>query len=52
MTAAVVKSVTPWLIGADPLRTEFLWQKIYAGLRDYGQKGVVIQKWGNDLSRS
>lgn len=43
MTAAVVKSVAPWLIGEDPLRTDFLWQKIYAGLRDHGQKGVVIQ---------
>ena len=43
MTAAVVKSVAPWLIGADPLRTEHLWREIYARLRDHGQKGVVIQ---------
>jgi len=27
MTAAVVQSVTPWLIGEDPLRTGYLWQK-------------------------
>jgi D-galactarolactone cycloisomerase len=43
MTAAVVKNVTPWLIGEDPLRTEFLWRRIYSNLRDHGQKGVVIE---------
>jgi D-galactarolactone cycloisomerase len=43
MTAAVVESVAPWLVGEDPLRTDHLWQMIYARLRDHGQKGVVIQ---------
>ena len=43
ITAAVVQSVAPWLIGQAPLRTEFLWQMIYARLRDHGQKGAVIQ---------
>jgi D-galactarolactone cycloisomerase len=43
MTAAVVESVAPWLIGEDPLRTDHLWQMIYTRLRDHGQKGVVIQ---------
>jgi D-galactarolactone cycloisomerase len=43
ITEAVVRSVAPWLIGEDPLRTDFLWQMIYARLRDHGQKGVVIQ---------
>jgi D-galactarolactone cycloisomerase len=43
MTAAVVNAVAPWLIGEDPLRTEHLWQTIYARLRDHGQKGVVIE---------
>lgn len=43
MTAAVVASVAPWLIGEDPLRTDVLWRSIYARLRDHGQKGVVIQ---------
>ena len=43
ITAAVVDSVAPWLIGADPLRTEYLWREIYARLRDHGQKGVVIE---------
>jgi len=43
MTAAVVGSVAPWLIGEDPLRSDHLWQMTYARLRDHGQKGVVIQ---------
>ncbi len=43
MTAAVVESVAPWLVGEDPLRTDHLWQTVYARLRDHGQKGVVIQ---------
>ncbi|MGY8708784.1 mandelate racemase/muconate lactonizing enzyme family protein [Bradyrhizobium sp. 18BD] len=43
MTASVVNSVASWLIGEDPLRTDVLWQTIYARLRDHGQKGIVIQ---------
>ncbi len=43
ITAAVVQTAAPWLIGQDPLRTEFLWQMIYARLRDHGQKGAVIE---------
>jgi D-galactarolactone cycloisomerase len=43
MTQAVVDNIAPWLIGADPLRNEVLWQDVYARLRDHGQKGVVIQ---------
>jgi D-galactarolactone cycloisomerase len=43
MTAAVVDSVAPWLIGEDPLRTDYLWQQVYSRLRDHGQKGVVIE---------
>ncbi|NOG69388.1 mandelate racemase/muconate lactonizing enzyme family protein [Roseicella sp. DB1501] len=43
MTEAVVRSVAPWLIGEDPLRTEWIWQEVYARLRDHGQKGVVIE---------
>jgi len=43
MTAAVVESVAPWLIGEDPLRTDVIWRTVYARLRDHGQKGVVIQ---------
>src|ERR1041384_2514789 len=43
MTAVVVDAVAPWLIGEDPLRTDALWQSVYARLRDHAQKGVVIQ---------
>jgi D-galactarolactone cycloisomerase len=43
ITAAVVQTIAPWLIGRDPLRTEYLWQMIYARLRDHGQKGAVIE---------
>jgi D-galactarolactone cycloisomerase len=43
MTSAAVRSIAPWLVGEDPLRTDHLWQTIYARLRDHGQKGVVIQ---------
>ncbi|MBV9736005.1 MAG: mandelate racemase/muconate lactonizing enzyme family protein [Acidisphaera sp.] len=43
MTAAVVQAVAPWLIGADPLATEWVWQEVYARLRDHGQKGVVVE---------
>jgi D-galactarolactone cycloisomerase len=43
ITAAVVKTAAPWLVGEDPLRTDVLWREIYARLRDHGQKGVVIE---------
>jgi D-galactarolactone cycloisomerase len=43
MTDAVVRTVAPWLVGADPLLTEVIWQDIYARLRDHGQKGLVIE---------
>jgi D-galactarolactone cycloisomerase len=43
MTAAVVDTVGAGLIGEDPLRTDVIWQTVYAQLRDHGQKGVVIQ---------
>ncbi len=43
ITAAVVETIASWLVGEDPLRTDYLWQMVYARLRDHGQKGVVIQ---------
>lgn len=42
-TAAVVDNIAPWLIGENPLRTDFIWQMICARLRDHGHKGVAIQ---------
>lgn len=42
--AAVVEHhYRPRLLGADPLRTEAIWQDLYAHLRDHGQKGLAIQ---------
>jgi len=43
VTQAVVRSVTPWLIGRNPLNNETIWQDIYARLRDHGQKGLVVE---------
>lgn len=43
ITKAVVEELGQMLIGEDALRSEFLWQELYARLRDHGQKGVVIQ---------
>lgn len=43
MTEAAVQGMSRWLIGEDPLNTEALWRRIYANLRDHGQKGVVIE---------
>ncbi|WP_027134003.1 mandelate racemase/muconate lactonizing enzyme family protein [Geminicoccus roseus] len=43
LTAAAVEAFRPQLLGEDPLRTDWLWQEIYARFRDHGQKGVVIQ---------
>jgi D-galactarolactone cycloisomerase len=40
--AAVVEAFRPFLIGADPLATEALWQNLYNRFRDQGQKGLVI----------
>jgi D-galactarolactone cycloisomerase len=43
INAAVVTAIAEFLVGQDALRTDFLWQEIYARYRDHGQKGVVIQ---------
>ncbi len=40
--AAMVDAYKPWLIGADALATEKIWQDLYASFRDQGQKGVPI----------
>lgn len=43
INASVVEHMRPFLIGEDPMRTEWLWQQIYARYRDHGQKGSIIQ---------
>jgi D-galactarolactone cycloisomerase len=43
INAAVVAQMGEVLIGQDALRSEWLWQELYARFRDHGQKGCVIQ---------
>jgi D-galactarolactone cycloisomerase len=43
INAAVVRELGQFLIGQDPLRSEYLWHELYARYRDHGQKGVVLQ---------
>ncbi|MCS0494450.1 mandelate racemase/muconate lactonizing enzyme family protein [Ancylobacter sp. MQZ15Z-1] len=43
INAAVVAAMRPLLVGQDPMRSEYLWNEIYARFRDHGQKGVIIQ---------
>jgi D-galactarolactone cycloisomerase len=43
INAAVVEAMRPLLIGQDPMRSEWLWQEIYARFRDHGQKGSIVQ---------
>lgn len=39
---AVVTACAEALIGADPLRTEILWQTLYNRMRDQGQRGLAL----------
>lgn len=43
INAAIVRAMAPLLIGQDALRTEWIWQEVYARYRDHGQKGSIIQ---------
>src|SRR5689334_9418722 len=43
INAAIVRNLAPFLIGKDPLRTEWIWQELYARFRDHGQKGSIVQ---------
>lgn len=40
--AALVEFYKPWVIGADALATDLIWQSLYGALRDQGQKGVPL----------
>ena len=35
--------ISPMIVGENPLRKEYIWNKIYNLLRDHGQKGMPIQ---------
>ncbi len=39
----VEKVIQPLIKGDDPLKKEYIWQKVYNLLRDSGQKGMPIQ---------
>jgi D-galactarolactone cycloisomerase len=41
--AAVIEAMKPSLLGADPLASEALWERLYALFRDHGQKGLPVQ---------
>jgi D-galactarolactone cycloisomerase len=42
-SAATVRHVlAPLVVGADPFDTLPLWERVYARLRDYGQKGIAL----------
>ena len=42
-SAATVRHVlAPLVVGADPFDTLPLWERMYARLRDYGQKGIAL----------
>ncbi|POP43383.1 mandelate racemase [Superficieibacter electus] len=43
ITQAVVDELGSMIIGSDPLNSEFIWQDLYARLRDHGQKGLLIE---------
>ena len=43
INACVVEALRPFLVGQDAMRSEWLWQEIYARFRDHGQKGSIIQ---------
>jgi D-galactarolactone cycloisomerase len=42
LNAAIVNAYQRFLIGADPLATDLLWQTIYNGYRDFGRKGLAL----------
>jgi len=39
---AVVAAYSQALVGADPLETEILWQRLYNLMRDQGQRGLAL----------
>ena len=43
INAAVVESFSNFLIGQDPLRSEWIWREIYSRYRDHGPKGSILQ---------
>lgn len=42
----IEKHLSPHLLGADPIKTEILWEKMYLLTRWYGRKGVAVSALG------
>lgn len=42
LNAAIARFLATRIIGDDPLATDMIWQKLYNGTRDQGQKGIMI----------
>ncbi|MEZ5844206.1 MAG: mandelate racemase/muconate lactonizing enzyme family protein [Hyphomicrobiaceae bacterium] len=42
LNAAIVAAFRPYLCGADPMKTELIWQTLYNQFRDTGQKGLTV----------
>ena len=43
IAAIISETLKPLLLGQDPFDREVLWEKMYAKMRDYGQKGIPIE---------
>jgi D-galactarolactone cycloisomerase len=43
ITAVVEHAYGPRLMGRDPLAGDALWEELYNGLRDHGQRGIAVQ---------
>lgn len=42
IAAIVSHTLAPLLLGQDPFDREMLWERMYAKMRDYGQKGIPV----------
>jgi D-galactarolactone cycloisomerase len=42
-SAIIERVIKPLIVGENPLGTEVIWHKVYNTLREYGQKGMLIQ---------
>ena len=43
IAAVISQTLKPLLMGQDPFDREALWERMYAKMRDYGQKGLPIE---------
>ena len=43
LAAVIERAYAPRLVGRDPIAGEAIWEELYNGWRDHGQRGVAIQ---------